>query len=186
MKGVKKMKSLKLITAVLITAGLVIEASLAYAGSSDSLTVKVTVTPSISVNITETELLLGNIAAGATKVSTAAVTVTNNGSGVAETYSLSLVNPPGWTASQTATGAEVYVLNAAFSSAVSGIAWDNAKHAIPTTPDVCTPVRFAGDQTGAAVPYNAVRKLWFQFNAPTSTAVATEQGIVVTITAQAS
>jgi hypothetical protein len=161
-------------------------ASTTYAASSDSLTVKVTVAPSISVSITESELQLGSVTAGGTKLSTAGVTVTNDGSGVNETYSVSLTNPAGWTASQTAAGVEIYVLNAAFDADGTGITWNNANHALSTTPVPCSATKFAADQTGVSVAYNATRKLWFQFKAPTATTIGTEQGIVVTITAQAS
>lgn len=159
----------------------------AEAAPTDSLAVKVTVTPSISVSITEGTLMLGSVAAGGTKVSATAVTVTNDGSGVNETYSLSLANPAGtWTASQDAPGVEVYVLNAAFSDNVSGITWNVTNHALSTSAVVCSATKFAGDQTGISVPYNATRKLWFQFKAPTATTVSAEQDIVVTVTAQAS
>lgn len=159
---------------------------IAEAAQSDTLLVKVRITPSISVSITESELVLGDVSAGAIKLSTAGVTVANDGSGVAETYSLSLGNPSGWTASQTAAGVDTYVLNAAFSSGVAGgITWNNAEHALSTTPVASSATKFAGDQTGVSVPYNAVRKLWFQFKAPTATPIGTEQSITVTVTAQA-
>lgn len=160
--------------------------SSAYAGSTDSLTVKVTVTPSISVSITETELQLGSVPAGGTKFSATGATVTNDGSGINETYSLSLINPPGWTASPTAPGVETYVLNGVFDADGTGITWDNTNHALSTTPVPCSATKFAGDQTGVNVPYNAQRKLWFQFKSPTATTIGTEQSIGVTITAQAS
>lgn len=161
-------------------------ASSVYAASSDSVTVKVTITPSISVNITESTLALGSIAAGSTKLSATAVTVNNDGSGISETYSLSLTNPSGWTASQTAAGSETYVLNAAFDADGAGITWSEANHALSTTATAASLTKFAGDQTGISVPYNSVRKLWFQFKAPTATSVSAEQSIVVTVTAQAS
>ena len=157
----------------------------AEAAQSGSVAVKVTVTPSISVNIAETNLSFGSVAAGSTSVSTGAVTVTNDGSGVNETYSLSLGDPAGWTASQIAAGVETYILNAAFSSVASGISWDVTKHALSTTPVACIATKFNGDQTGVSVPYNGIRNLWFQFKAPTATAVTTEQNIAVTITVQA-
>ena len=172
-------------TAVFVFAGCFL-AGIAQAGGSDSVMVKVKIAPSISVSITEAELSLGTMDAGATKVATSAVTVTNDGSGINETYSLSLTNPSGWTASQSAAGVEKYVLDAAFSSSTSGITWDEAKHALSTTPTAASATKFAGDQTGAGVPYNATRKLWFQFKAPTATAVTEEQAITVTITASAS
>ena len=159
--------------------------SSASAAQTDSIAVKVTIAPSISVSITEDSLALGSLAAGAVKVSASPVTVTNDGSGVNETYSLSLANPSGWTASQTAAGVETYVLSAAFSNAVSGTSWDVANHALSTTPVACSASKFAGDQTGVGVPYSGARKLWFQFKAPTSTTIGTEQSITVIVTAQA-
>ncbi len=157
----------------------------ARAASSASVAVKVTVTPAISVTITESSLVLGSVSAGGTVVSPSAVTVTNNGSGINETYSLSLVNPSGWTASQSAAGSETYILDAAFSSAVSGITWSQTNHALSTTAVVSSSTKFAGDQTGASVPYNTARKLWFKFFAPTATTASTEQSIAVIVTAQA-
>lgn len=180
------MRNKQAFTFSVVTALLLVSISISEAAQSDSLNVRVTITPSISVSITETELLLGSVAAGATKASTSAVTVTNDGSGVNETYSLSLTNPSGWTASQTAAGVETYVLNSAFDADGASITWSETNHALSTTPVASSATKFAGDQTGASVPYNAIRKLWFQFKAPTATSVSTEQSITVTVTAQAS
>lgn len=155
----------------------------AQAAESDTVTVRVSISASLSVDIAETEVDLGSVSAGSTTVSSTGVTVTNTGSGIAETYSLSLTNPAGWTASQIEPDVDTYVLNAAFDS--DGVlTWDIIDHAFSTTPVVCTYSKFAGDQTGVSVPYGEVRELWFQFLAPTSTGVAEEQGITVTITAQ--
>lgn len=181
---VKNNLKLGLFVCVVIVASFFLMAQ-AQAASSDSVAVKVTISPSISVNITEENLSLGSVVAGAIKVSTSAVTVTNNGSGITETYSLSLTNPAGWTASQAATAAETYVLNAAFDADGSAITWSEANHALSTIATPCSVTKFAGDQTGLSVPYNAVRKLWFQFKAPIATSVGTEQNIVINITAQA-
>lgn len=178
---------LRLTTALLVAMLVCSLISQAEAASSDTVAVKVTVTPSISVSITEDTLLLGSVAAGGTEVSTSAVTVINDGSGVNETYSLSLANPVGtWTASQDAPGVETYVLNAAFDADGTGISWSNANHALSTGVTACTASKFAGDQTGVSVPYNTTKTLWFQFKAPTATTVNTEQSIVITVTAQVS
>ena len=179
-------KYLRVLTFMLLMPLICPIISKANAASSDSVAIKVTITPSISVNITEGALALGSVVAGSTTVSATAITVTNDGSGVNETYSLSLTNPSGWTASQTAAGSETYVLNAAFSNLATGITWSEANDALSTTPVVSTATKFAGDQTGVNVAYNAVRKLWFQFKAPTATSVSAEQSIVLTVTAQAS
>ena len=169
--------------------------SLAQAAQSDSVTVTVTVTPSISVEIQETDLSLGSVAAGGILLSATAVTVRNTGSGIKETYSLSLTDPVDpttgaktWEAVQdeAARIAEKYILNAAFDSDGAGTIWGETNHALSIIPTPCTDTKFAGDQTGVGVAYNGVRKLWFQFKAPTATTVSTEQSIAVTITAQAS
>ena len=138
----------------------------ALAATSDSVAVKVTILSFLSVDITETELDLGDVETGSTTVSSSGVTVTNTGSGIDETYSLSLTDPSGWTASQTAAGSETYVLNAAFDSDGS-LTWSTANHALSTTPTACTATKFAGDQDGVGVAKDATRTLWFQFLAPT-------------------
>lgn len=156
----------------------------AAAATSDTVAVTVTIGCTLSVNVTETTLNLGTVAPSGTIASTSGATVTNNGSGCNETYSLSLTNPSGWTASQTAPGANQYVLNAAMDADGTGITWGAANHALSTTPTACSATKFAGDQTCLNVAGAAGRKLWFQFLAPTSTSVTTQQSITVTVTAQ--
>ncbi len=173
------------IAMVLAVMFMVCASTTAFAASSASVAVKVTITPAISVSITESSVSLGSVNIGDKVVSSSVATITNNGSGIKETYSLSLTNPTGWTASQTAAGTDTYILDAAFSSAVSGITWAEANHALSTTAVLSSTTKFAGDQTGISVPYNTTRKLWFQFIAPTATSVTTEQSINVIVTAQA-
>lgn len=156
----------------------------AWAAESDSVAVRVSILSSLGVDIGEAELNMGSVDAGSTTVSSAGVTVTNNGSGIPETYSLSLSDPSGWTASQTQAGLETYVLNAAF-DADGSLTWDAADHALSATPVACSTTQFTGDQSGVSVPYDEARTLWFHFQAPTATTVATEQTITVTVTAQA-
>lgn len=141
--------------------------------------------PVLSVNVTDSEFSIGTVASDSETVSSIPLIVTNNGSGANQTYSLGVINPVGWNISQTAPGANTYVLSAAFDADGSGINWSNAEHALSTTAVACSSTKFAGDQTGASVPYNQTRKLWFQFKAPTSTTVSGEQKITITITANA-
>lgn len=180
-------KLLRSLTIAVLVLGLSLAVfSLTQAEQSGTVTIKVTIAPSISVSLSEDAVSLGSLAAGATAVSTTPITITNNGSGINQTYSLSLTNPSGWTASQVSAGVEEFALNAAFSDSATTITWDTAEHALSTAPVSATSAKFAGNQTGINVPYNATRKLWFQFKAPTATTVNTEQSIVVTITAEAS
>ncbi|MFH1777382.1 MAG: hypothetical protein ABH952_07490 [Candidatus Omnitrophota bacterium] len=157
--------------------------AIVQAAETDTVAVKVTISASLSVDITETEIDLGDVNVGTTTQSASGVTITNDGSGINETYSLNLTNPSGWTAA-AAAGAETYVLNAAFDSD-GAITWDTANHALTTALVASSGTQFADDQTGLSVPYNETRTLWFQFLAPTVTSETSEQTITVTITAQA-
>lgn len=122
---------------------------------------------------------------GVTAVQTSGgITMINNGSGVAETYSLNLTEPSGWTSSTTVAGPETYVLNAAFDANGTGISWLAANHALTTSPVASSGTKFAGaDQTGLNVPFDAMRDLWFQLVLPTSTTETATQIIPITITA---
>jgi hypothetical protein len=102
----------------------------------------------------------------------------------AETYSLQVINPAGWQDSQDFIGPNTYILNAAFSSELDTIAWNETNHALSTIATPCTAVKFAGNQTGENIPAGGQRTLWLQFKAPISTTVAGEQEIKVIINAQ--
>ncbi|MBI4335064.1 MAG: hypothetical protein HY589_00235 [Candidatus Omnitrophica bacterium] len=177
----------KLITITVLAGLFLLPAYIAQAGNTPTglVTVKVKITAALSINIEDSTKLvdLAEITAGSTKVSARGILVRNDGSGVKETYSLSLGNPAGWTASQTAAGFNTYILNAAFASAADKVTWDNAKHALSTSSVASSDTKFAGDQTGRDVPYNETRTIWFQFVAPGATDVDAAQEIPVTITA---
>jgi hypothetical protein len=149
---------------------------------ANDITVTVTV-QGASISVTGGPIAYGTVATSSTTVSTE-LTVTNTGSGD-ETYSLSLANPANWTAVQVAPGAETYCLSAMFNSDNAGT-FVRADHALSTTPvasGVVTTGKFAGDESGAAVPAAGVRHLWLALEAPTSTTHYTQQSITVTITA---
>lgn len=157
-----------------------------FAASSDTLAITVTVSSTLGVSISESTIDFGSVGIGTTTQSTSGVTITNTGSGINETYELSLTNPSGWIASQTVADTDIYVLNAAFDGDGTGITWAEASHALSTTPMSSSLTKFAGDQNGLNVPYNETRELWFQFKSPTQSSVATQQTITLTVTAVAS
>lgn len=111
------------------------------------------------------------------------ISVLNDGN-LATTYSLGLLNPSGWQASQAQVGRDRYILNAAFASSSKKIQWDETVHALSTSPVVCTETKFAGDQTGVNVVTDDARTLWLQFKAPTQTTIETQQSIEVIINAE--
>jgi len=175
-------KSLKML-AVLAAALLVGGSSAAWAANPATISVTVTI-QNLSVSATG-PIAFGTVVAGSETVSGSASTVTNDGN-VTETYSLSLTNPASWTAVQAAPAAEQYALLAQFNSAApTAASFTYANHALSTTSTASSGTKFAGNETGLSVAAAATRSLWFRFNAPTSTAVTSQQSITVTVTAAA-
>jgi len=153
-----------------------------------SLVVKivgVSAAPVLSVSVSPDSWPIGAIDPGTTIVMSDSqkITVTNDGN-ANENYSLKLVNPAGWQDSQTAVDSNTYILNAAFSSNPANIGWNESNHALSETDTLCSSAKFAGDQTGVNVAASAGRTLWFQFKAPASTKVTSQQTIEVIVTAQ--
>jgi len=155
----------------------------ALAANPSNITVTVMI-QNLSVSTTG-PIDFGVVTAGSATVSTVSSTVTNAGN-VAETYSVNLTNPGGWTAVQAAPGSEEYCLGAMFNSAqpASG-GFVYADHALTTTPTSCSATKFAGNETGVSVPASAARHLWFKFEAPSATTVTNQQTVVATVTASA-
>jgi hypothetical protein len=175
----RKLLSVLGVTSALLT-GL---AEFAFAGNPATISVTVTI-QNLSVSASG-PVAFGTVVSGSSSVSGSASTVTNDGN-VTETYSLSLTNPSGWTAVQASPGAEQYALCAQFNSAApTGLSFTYGNHALSTTSAAASGTKFAGDQTGLSVATSGTRSLWFRFDAPASTAVATQQNISVTVTAAA-
>lgn len=168
--------------AALVALALLVPTSQTLAAQSDTISVTVTISATVSVAVTEGSYDFGSLSAGATALSSP-LTVTNDGSGIDETYSLSCSDTANWTVG-AAAAADVFVLSAQFSS-ITPISFDG-DDALSTTPVAASGTAFAGDTTGANVPYNEVRALWLQIQTPTSTAAAGQQTITLTVTAAAS
>jgi hypothetical protein len=154
--------------------------------AANPATISVTVTIQNLSVAASGPIAFGTVVAGSQTVSGAASTITNDGN-VTETYSLSLTNPSSWTAVQAApSAAEEYALLAIMNTAAPvGTDFSYANHALSTSPVAASGTKFAGTQTGLSVAASGTRNLWFRFNAPTSTAVATQQAVTVTLTAAA-
>ena len=168
-----------------VAAGLTLAGlpSVSWAANPATITVTVTI-QNLSVSATG-PIAFGTVIAGSQSVSGSGSTVTNDGN-VTETYSLSLTNPSGWTAVTSSPASEQYALLAQFNaSAPTGVSFAYADHGLTTTPVGSSATTFAGGATGLSVAASAVRTLWFRFDAPSSTSVATQQSITVTVTASA-
>ncbi|MFC1624617.1 hypothetical protein ACFL28_04825 [Candidatus Omnitrophota bacterium] len=166
-------------TAVLILA----LSSTAGAGESETFDVTVSITASASISVTGGPINFGTMGVGSTDVSSSAITVTNDGSGSDQTYSVALVDPSGWTAVTAAPGFDEYRLSAAFDADGASITWSPTNHALTTTSTASSASKFAGDQSGTAVPYNETRSLYLQLETPSATASPSAKTIQVSITA---
>ena len=172
------------VTPSILALAFTVIAGTAFAANPATISVTVTI-QNLSVAASG-PVAFGTVVAGSQTVSTAGSTVTNDGN-VTETYSVSLTNPSSWTAVQAApSSAENYALLAQFNStAPTAASFTYANHALSTTSVASSATKFAGDQTGLSVAASGTRLAWFRFNAPTSTAVTTQQSITVTLTASA-
>jgi len=155
----------------------------AWAGNPATISVTVTI-QNLSVSASG-PIAFGTVLAASSSVSGAGSTVTNDGN-VTETFSLQLTNPATWTAVAAAPAAEQYALLAIFNTAapVAGN-FNFIDHALTTASVASSASKFAGTETGLSVAALGTRSLWFRFDAPTTTAVTTQQTITVTLTAAA-
>lgn len=176
-------RSFCLRSSVAIVLG-VLAAAPAFAANPATISVTVTI-QNLSVSASG-PIAFGTVVAGSQTVSSSASTITNDGN-VVQTLSLSLTNPASWTAVQAApSSAEEYALLAQFNAAApTAASFTYANFALSTTSVASSGTKFAGDQTGVSMAVSSTRSLWFRFNAPTSTAVTTQQTISVTVTAAA-
>lgn len=111
------------------------------------------------------------------------ITVTNTGN-INQTYSLMVISPEAWTASQSAVDREQYIINACFSSNIYSVSWNEQNHALLETLQRCSEIKFAGDQNGVNIMPNQQRTLWMQFKAPLATTIRNQQVIEVIINAE--
>ena len=129
------------------------------------------------------------------------IVVTNTGSGVTETYSLSCgaSSPDGWNPADAGSfnlpGVNIFGLYVSFNgdepteAEITAIFAASAQgpQTVNTTPKTCDGTNFVGpdaDQDGMNVAAAATQNLWFLFGSPTQTAATAAQGITLTITAQ--
>jgi hypothetical protein len=149
---------------------------------SGDVTVK---NPILSVTVSPETWMVGGVAVNSvtTMADANKLSVVNSGN-VNTTYSLCLKNPPVWKYSLTKVGPETYILNAAFSQYLKNISWRETYLAVSTTPVRCSSTKFAGDQAGVNVAPTGQKTLFLQFKAPSVTAVTSEQGIELIITAE--
>jgi len=178
------MKNFMRIMACMVALMMVVSSS-AFAAGSVAFSVRVTIASEADITVTQGgPINLGTQDAGSTAASGSAIIIQNTGSGGSQTYSLSLTDPANLTAVTAAPGVDEYRLSAIFNSVSTGITWNPTNMALTTTVVASSGTKFAGDQSGTGVAYNALRNIYIQFEAPSATTATALQDISVTISAQ--
>lgn len=154
----------KLLLAITVAAFVLSIAATGYAGPSGTVDVLVTIEKAISINVGGGPINLGSMGVGVTAFSSSAITVTNDGSGADETISVVVTDPAGWTAGEA--GPEQYKLSIQVSADGLGPTWS-----LPAS-------------VSEALAYGETKKLWLKFEAPTTTAVTSQQTIQLMINAE--
>ena len=155
----------------------------------------------LSLTIDHAVWQLLNIVAGSEQLTNASnkIRVTNNGDG-SQTYSLSITDQGGWTASADKNGADVntFVLSVIFAGDTdAGIdstyfnEIGNDDVVLTSSTDRASSTRFGStrlSQNGVSVPVGSVRSLWLDLKAPTkdTTTKGATHSVGVTINAEAS
>jgi hypothetical protein len=149
-------------------------------------------TLSVSVNPKSWDIGQMDVSKTITMSASSKITVINDGTNP-ETFTLALINPPGWTAADT-PGRETYVINGLFCQ-TSVVPSENSfntdtvssEDTILTTPKTASKTVFGYNNSsinGSSVPKGEGRALYLQFKSPTTTDKTSEQNISVIVSAQ--
>jgi len=157
-------------------------AGAAQAAVTANATVLASVAPTLSVALAGAPSNFNPVNAATTTVGNNAIVATNDGSGVTETYEVSLVNPADWTSAAAPT-ADVFSMYGKFNVLAPAVGTYAAGHLLTTTPVLSSGSQFAGDQTALNVAHLATRNLWLRFDAPTITSFTAVQSITIVVTA---
>jgi len=180
---------MRYLLAGLLILSLVGLASQAYAADTANITVTVKIS-NLSVAVNPTSYDFGTMTAGNSAVASSYIAVTNDGN-VTEKFSLQIPSEPNgsWTSVTAATpGSEEYRLSAIFQDTQPSNYGAEDSFAVGverTASDTALADTGAPGELGYNVAESAARKLWFKFEAPSSTEITTEQSITARVTASA-
>ena len=195
------MKNLSICSAVLLVAVAVASNAVAAESEAVSLTVMV---QSLSVTVSPASKDFGTVLAGSSdNLTSGAVDVTNAGN-VAEKLQLDITTAPAWTSVVGSPGADQYRLSCLFKSSqvvagdfdkTTGVGNTEDDILVDGTAETCVGYNggapgddnfaTADAEDGHNMAVSAVHHLYFNFDAPSTTATTTQETIVVTITALA-
>jgi hypothetical protein len=179
------MKRLIVIVGVmLMVAGMV---SVARAGSSDTMTLTVSVTAALDVTIHATDYDFGSVALNSTTISTTSTAVKNSSTNAVETYQLKVsAGVSGWTIADSTGTKDNVRIQAIWNTAQPGSVPDDTAHNLDINGKTCDgTTNFVGNEThkGKSVDPGDEEKLWFKLWTPSSTTTEGQKKFYLTITA---
>ena len=180
---------MKKLIPILVFLAIVGFISQAEAATDDTCGMSVTVSVGVSLTVTDEPLeFTPDVPAGNSAVSDSGCTVTNNGTALNDYRLAVTATPSAWTTVSAAPGWNEIRLLALFTSNTALITGDfaEANDIVAGSQATATADIYAISAEGASVKgydctQNAVRKLWFRFDAPSGTDVLTKQWITVTV-----
>ena len=190
-KEEKKMRGKRLLIIILclIIEGIIgVMAPSAHAAASDTLTLNVTVTPSLDVTVYRTVWDFGTIGASVSSQGGTSTAVKNKSASAQEKYNLKASHARGsgvdWTlAAYGSETANQYSLCAYFNSARPTGDFSSTTHDLDTGGQDCNGTIFAGNQDGYDLAAGTQELLWFRIKTPSSVSSSGTKTIYVTITA---
>jgi len=178
------MKRLIVIGAImLMVVGMV---SVVRAGSSDTMTLTVSVTAALDVTIHATDYDFGSVALNSTTISTTSTAVKNSSSNAVETYQLKVsAGVSGWTIADSTGTKDNVRIQAIWNTAQPASITDSTSYNLDGAGKTCNGTNFAGDAThdGKSVDPGDEEKLWFKLWTPSSTTTEGQKKFYLTITA---
>jgi len=182
-KGVIKMRRLR--NVLLVMMGVMLLGGVAYGAQSADITITVTCQV-LSVSVSPNAYDFGVVIPGAITNSASAITVTNDGN-VNEKYGLQATDTANWSLVSGVPSTDQFRLLAKFASTrPATYDYSTANDVLTVSKQVCDGTIFATDAAndGYDVASEGVQDLWFRFDAPSDTAITTQQTITVTLTAE--
>jgi len=182
---------MKKLIPILVFLAIVGFISQAEALTEDTCGMSVTVIVGVSLSVTDEPLAFGDVNAGASGVSTSGCTVTNDGSTLNDYRLMITAKPATWTVEETAGSVDwnEFRLQGLFTSSSPPGTGDFstgddivlASGQTTATADIYAITAESASVKGYDCTQNAVRKLWFKFDAPSGTDLITQQWITVTV-----
>jgi hypothetical protein len=178
------MKRLIVIGAImLMVVGMV---SVVRAGSSDTMTLTVSVTAALDVTIYATDYDFQTIALNSTSISATSTAVRNTSSNAVETYQLK-VSPgaSGWTIAASTGGVDNVRIQAIWNTTQPASVADDTAHNLDAAGKTCDGANFAGNEArnGDSVNVNVQELLWFKLWTPQQSTSEGQKKFYLTITA---